>query len=104
MAISVFSVGRDTQLVVIAPYGTMNLAHVTAFDSRQITQSVRINRLDGNQLGMELPKGWEGGFELERGDSVVEDFIATTEQDYFNASLRSTRLMKPHESKQEGSK
>ena len=86
MAISVFSVGRDTQLVVIAPSGTINLAHVTAFDSRQVTQSVRVNRLDGNQMGMELPKGWEGSFELERGDSVVEDFIATTEQSFFNGS------------------
>src|ERR1022692_3031152 len=103
MAISVFSVGRDTQLVVIAPSGTMNLAHVTAFDSRQITQSVRINRLDGNQLGMELPKGWEGGFELERGDSVVEDFIATTEQDYFNGSVSSTSSMYQYVSEVDGS-
>ena len=103
MAISVFSVGRDTQLVVIAPSGTMNLAHVTAFDSRQITQSVRINRLDGNQLGMELPKGWEGGFELERGDSVVEDFIATTEQNYFNGSVSSTSSMYQYVSEVDGS-
>ena len=71
MAISVFSVGRDTQLVVVGPAGTINLAHVTAFESRQVTQSVRVNRLDGNQMGMELPKGWEGSFDLERGDSVT---------------------------------
>src|SRR5665213_817058 len=93
MAISVFSVGRDTQLVVIGPLGTMNLAHVTAFDSRQVTQSVRVNRLDGNQMGMELPKGWEGSFELERGDSLVEDFIATTEQNYFNGSISTISSM-----------
>ena len=82
MAISVFSVGRDTQLVVIGPSGRIDLAHVTGFDSRQVTQSVRVNRLDGNQMGMELPKGWEGSFELERGDSTVEDFIA-----YYRAKL-----------------
>src|SRR5580698_763119 len=93
MAISVFSVGRDTQLVVIATSGTINLAHVTAFDSRQVTQSVRVNRLDGNQMGMELPKGWEGSFELERGDSVVEDFIAATERDFFNGLVSTTSSM-----------
>jgi hypothetical protein len=93
MAISVFSVGRDTQLVVIGASGTISLSHVTAFDSRQVTQSVRVNRLDGNQLGMELPKGWEGSFELERGDSVVEDFIAATEQSYFNGSVATTSSM-----------
>ncbi len=103
MAISVFSVGRDTQLVVIAPSGTINLAHVTAFDSRQVTQSVRVNRLDGNQMGMELPKGWEGSFELERGDSVVEDFIATTEQSFFNGSVGTTNSMYQYISEIDGS-
>ena len=103
MAISVFSVGRDTQLVVIAPSGTMNLTHVTAFDSRQVTQSIRINRLDGNQLGMELPKGWEGSFELERGDSVVDDFIAATEQNYFNGSMGGLSSMYQYVSEVDGS-
>ena len=103
MAISVFSVGRDTQLVVIGPSGRIDLAHVTAFDSRQVTQSVRVNRLDGSQMGMELPKGWEGSFELERGDSVVEDFIATTEQDYFNGSISATSAMYQYVSEVDGS-
>jgi hypothetical protein len=93
MAISAFSVGRDTQLVVIGPSGRIDLAHVTGFDSRQLTQSLRVNRLDGNQIGVELPKGWEGSFELERGDSVVEDFIASTEQDYFNGSAIESSAM-----------
>lgn len=103
MAISAFSVGRDTQLVVIGPSGRIDLAHVTAFDSRQVTQSVRVNRLDGNQIGLELPKGWEGSFELERGDSVVEDFIATTEQSYFNGSVSSSSSMYQYVSEVDGS-
>src|ERR1700691_94005 len=93
MSISTFSVGRDTQLVVIGPSGQITLNHVTAFDSRQVTQSVRVNRLDGNQMGMELPKGWEGSFELERGDSIVEDFIAITEQNYFNGAVSTISSM-----------
>src|SRR5580698_3550653 len=103
MAISVFSVGRDTQLVVVGPAGTINLVHVTAFESRQVTQSVRVNRLDGSQMGMELPKGWEGSFELERGDSVVEDFIASTEQAYFNGSVSTTSAMYQYVSEVDGS-
>jgi hypothetical protein len=103
MAISVFSVGRDTQLVVVGPSGTINLVHVTAFESRQVTQSVRVNRLDGSQMGMELPKGWEGSFELERGDSVVEDFIAATEQSYYNGSVSTTSAMYQYVSEVDGS-
>jgi hypothetical protein len=103
MAISVFSVGRDTQLVVVGPTGTINLVHVTAFESRQVTQSVRVNRLDGNQMGMELPKGWEGSFDLERGDSVVEDFIASTEQSYYNGSISTVSTMYQYVSEVDGS-
>jgi len=103
MALSVFSIGRDTQLVVIAPSGRVDLTHVIAFDSRQITQSVRVNRLDGRQLGLELPKGWEGSFELERGDSSTEDFIANLEQAYFDGSTASSSSMYQYVSEVDGS-
>ena len=82
-----FSTGRDTQLVVIGGTGRIDLSHVTSFESRQMTQSIRVSRLDGNHIGVELPKGWEGSFELERGDSTVEDFIAVTEQAYFGGAV-----------------
>ena len=103
MAISAFSVGRDTQLVVIGPSGRIDLAHVTGFDSRQVTHSLRVNRLDGNQIGLELPKGWEGSFELERGDSIVEDFIAAMEQNYFNGSVSESSAMYQYVSEVDGS-
>ena len=86
MSFTAFSVGRDTQLVVMGPLGRIDLTHVTGFESRQVTQSVRVGRLDGTVLGTELPKGWEGSFEIERGNSVVDDFIAASEQQYFNGS------------------
>ncbi|MBV8524324.1 MAG: hypothetical protein JOY71_19715 [Acetobacteraceae bacterium] len=83
MAVNTFSVGRDTQLVVIGPNGRIDLTHVTGFEARQITHSLRVDRLDGTQMGTELPKGWEGSFEIERGNSAVDDFIAQTENYFF---------------------
>ncbi len=83
MTSNVFSVGRDCQLVVMGPFGRVDLAHVTGFESRQLTAPVRIDRIDGVQLAAELPKGWDGGFDLERGSSTVEDFIAAVEAAYF---------------------
>ena len=74
-----FSVGRDCQLVVMGPFGRVDLTHVTGFESRQVTASVRIDRIDGVQLAAELPKGWDGFFELERGSSAADDFIARIE-------------------------
>jgi hypothetical protein len=84
MALTTFSIGGDTQLVVMGPNGRVDLAHVTGFDSHQLTSPVRVSRLDGIQLGAELPKGWEGSFDLERGTSVLDDFISTVEQNFFN--------------------
>jgi len=82
MPTNAFSLGRDCQLVVIGPAGRVDLSHVTGFDSAQMTRPIRIDRLDGTQLAAELPRGWEGSFDIERGNSAVDDFIAASEQAY----------------------
>jgi hypothetical protein len=74
-----FSVGRDCQVVVMGPFGRVDLTHVTGFESKQLTAPIRIDRIDGVQLAAELPKGWEGFFELERGSAAADDFIARIE-------------------------
>jgi hypothetical protein len=86
VALTAFSVGRDTQLVVMGPNGRVDLSHVTGFESRQITNPIRVSRLDGTQLAAELPKGWEGTFEVERGTSALDDFISVLEQNYYNGA------------------
>jgi hypothetical protein len=70
----------------MGPNGRIDITHVTSFESRQLTAPVRVTRLDGTHLGAELPKGWEGSFEIERGTSVLDDFISRMEQDFFNGS------------------
>jgi hypothetical protein len=79
-----FSIGRDCSLVVMAPTGRIDLTYVTAFESHQLTVPVRVDCIDGVALGAELPKGWDGSFELERGDSTVDDFIASMEASFIN--------------------
>ena len=86
MGLTTFSIGRDTQLVVMGPRGRVDISHVTAFESKQLTSPIRVSRLDGSQLGAELPKGWEGSFEAERGTSALDDFILAIEQDFYNGA------------------
>ncbi len=88
-----FSVGRDCQIVLIGPYGRVDLSHVTAFECRQVTHPVRINRIDGIQLATELPRGWDGSFELERGSSIVEDFIAQLESGFYAGAAFTTSTL-----------
>jgi len=66
----------------MGPFGRVDFEHVTGFEARQLTMSVRVDRLDGVQLGAELPKGWTGSFYLDRGSSAVDDFIAQIEAAY----------------------
>ena len=80
---NLFSVGRDCQLVLIGPSGRVDLTHVTGFEARQLTQQIRVTRLDGTNLGTNLPRGWEGEFEIERGSSSAEDLINQIEQNYY---------------------
>jgi hypothetical protein len=103
MSLTTFSIGRDTQLVVIGPSGRVGLSHVTGFESRQLTQSVRVSRLDGTQLGAELPKGWEGSFEIERGTSALDDFISSIEQNFYNGAAPQQGSMYQYITETDGS-
>jgi hypothetical protein len=82
MPYNTFSIGSDCQLVVMGPFGRVDLAHVTGFEANQVTMAIRVDRLDGVQLGAELPKGWSGTFTLDRGSPAADDFIAAIEQAY----------------------
>jgi hypothetical protein len=103
MSLTAFSIGRDTQLVIMGPNGRVDLTHVTGFESRQLTNSVRVSRLDGVQLGTELPKGWEGGFEVERGTSVLDDFVASIEQNFYNGTATQPSTMYQYITELDGS-
>lgn len=103
MPTNAFTLGRDCQLVVIGPQGRVDLNHVTGFDSRQQTHSIRIDRLDGTQLAAELPKGWEGKFDIERGSSTVDDFIAATEQAYYTSGQLAVSTLYQYINEADGS-
>lgn len=82
MALNSFSTGKDCQVVVLGPFGRVDFDHVTGFESRQVTASVRVDRMDGTMLGAELPKGWDGVFDIERGSPAVDDMLSQIEQSY----------------------
>jgi len=109
MPANTFSTGRDCQLVVIGPANAgqagarIDLTHVTGFESRQMTHPVRIDRLDGVHLAAELPKGWEGHFDLERGSPAADDFIAGIEQAWHTQGLIQGATLYQYISESDGS-
>jgi hypothetical protein len=74
-----FNLGRDITVVLQGPFGQVQITNVTKFDSKQETDTVRVKRIDGVVLNDELPWGWTGSIELERGDQQVDLFFANME-------------------------
>ena len=89
MPFNTFNVGSDCQVVVVGPFGRIDLAHVTGFEAQQVTQPIRVDRLDGLNLGAEIPKGWNGSFSMDRGSSAADDLIAQIEANYYNGQAIS---------------
>ena len=56
MSFTAFSIGRDTQLVVMGPNGRVDLEHVTSFESRQITNPYGSAGLMGAKWGRNCQK------------------------------------------------
>jgi hypothetical protein len=84
MPLNTFTIGSNCQVVVLGPFGRVDLEHVTGFESRQLTASVRVDRMDGTMLGAELPKGWDGSFDIERGSSAADDLLAQIESTFLS--------------------
>lgn len=75
-----FNTGRDISIVLIGGNGArVDMPNVMSFQSAQETASVKVDRLDGIQLPAELPKGWTGSIDLDRGSAAVDDFFASGE-------------------------
>jgi len=79
-----FNVGRDCTVVLIGPFGRVQLDNVTGFNAHQLTAPIKVDRLDGVQLDAELPKGWAGTINLERASNALDTLFAQAEQAWIN--------------------
>lgn len=84
MAVNGYSVGRDVTLDIVDATGALVRPSIaTGFSSKQITTDRDVQRLDGQNDGLYLPKGWSGDFDYERQNSVLEDYIVSIEASYY---------------------
>lgn len=82
-----FNIGRDCQVVLVGPYGQVDLGNLTSFDAKQVTATIKVDRLDGVQLNAELPKGWTGSFDMERANSAVDLMFEQMESDWMTSGI-----------------
>jgi hypothetical protein len=88
-----FSTGRDCSIVLIGPFGRVDLQNVTGFDCTQMTATIKVDRLDGVQMNAELPKGWSGSMDVERGNNALDLLMAQEEVNWFDNGIYANSTM-----------
>lgn len=86
-----FSVGKDVTLDIIGPSGPLRFNILTGFQANPHYKSIDSKGLDGIDRYDDLPAGWSGSLSLDRSDSVVDDFFAQKEANYYSG-LSSTAV------------
>lgn len=94
MPINSFNVGKDVRLDLVDPVqGVVSFTLITGFTAKQLTKEQRISGLDGVVRPLILPDGWDGSFEIERSDSLVDDYFAAVEAAYYSGqSIQSATI------------
>ena len=78
------SIGRDIAVDVTLPDGTvLELNVITGFDKRQDTTKLNSKGLDGIHRHADIPDGWSGSINIDRGSPALENFFAALEASYY---------------------
>jgi hypothetical protein len=83
MPVNGYSVGRDLTLNINTQTGALIVRKITRFQSKQETRELKVMGLDGITDHAILPDCWGGDMDVERRDSVLDDYFAQLEADYY---------------------
>src|SRR4051794_30911345 len=89
-----FSTGRDVSILIIHPiFGQVQLDNVTGFDAKQDTVKLKSNRLDGIKMLADLPDGWSGSVNVDRGSPAFDTLAAQIEAAWLDQGSYSNATM-----------
>jgi hypothetical protein len=88
----IFNTGRDITLVLIGPFGQVQLDNITGFDAKQDTVDLKSNRLDGVKMNAYLPDGWSGTISVDRGSNSLDVLMAGIEANWFAGAYTNSTM------------
>jgi hypothetical protein len=74
-----FNIGSDTVISFLVGGAVQAWQIGTSFEERQVTEKVTSSAITGTTRVRDVEMSWEGTFEYDRSDSVIEDFFAAKE-------------------------
>lgn len=95
--------GRDCTVVLIGPYGLVQLDNVTGFDCRQQVAKIHSDRLDGVQQMADLPKGWVGTLDVDRGTNALDLLVALIEDGWMSGGAYQNSTLFQYVAESDGS-
>ena len=81
------SLGRDSQVVVIGPFGTVEFSIVTSFNAKQAVKTIHVDPMSGPPLEQHVPAGWTGELAVERANSAADDLFSNMETLFWASGL-----------------
>ena len=94
MPTDTFSTGRDITITFVTPeVGPLTLDLVTSFNAKQISSEESPMGLDGIVRHVRFFKGWNGSFSFDRRSSVIDDYFALLEQNYWDGQSETGASM-----------
>jgi hypothetical protein len=95
-AIGSFSLGRDTQIVLLhplAPGGRVDIPNVTAFHPQSVYKQNKRDRLDGNNVEAAIPAGYTFTISFDRAGPQADDLQVLIDAAWHvNGSIQNATL------------
>jgi hypothetical protein len=86
-----YTVGRDVSLDIGSPTGVLRFSIKTGWKATPKYSDVDVNKLDGENDHLFIPKGWDLQFDYERSGNTIDNYFAQAEADYY-AGLNALAL------------
>lgn len=80
MPVNGFTIGKDYTLVINTPSGVKRFSLVTNFSAKPVTTDAKVKGLDGVTRNLVFHDGWQGQFDIERQNNLLDNYWAELEE------------------------
>lgn len=94
MPVNGYNTGKDVEVDIVTPQGILDPSIITSFKKQEKVTEKDVERMDGINDNLVMPKGWEGSLMFERRNSVLDDYFADREARYYAGEDQAALTMK----------
>ena len=98
-----YTIGRNCQVILLWSGVRVDLRDVTGFSAVQEVKHQRADPLNSLPVEFTTPAGWRGQFQVDRGNSAVDDLVASIEAAFWSAGVIGTGTIYQYVTEPDGS-